>query len=339
MPLVDLTSTPLPNDDENADAIDIAGPISAILAVLNGHIDRDNIEPGSLPWSVMDTFTGEIPADAMEDDGNSKKYRDEAGIGFISSGVVVSNVSGLNGAVSAGVIYAPDGQRSAVSAVASRAYTASKDTYVDVAPNGSISYSEVANGAAPPTLTAGYMRVALVVTDSTEITAVHDLAARRDGEGWRPIARIRLGATRSSLVLGQLPAKRHLKIFMHLVATGGTVGPALRFNGDTGNNYSRRSSLNGDSDGTQTSRNASSSGGTSSSQVDASVEVSNFANRQKFIQGTQVAGDSKASNAPDRLFWTGKWANTSDQITRIDIINSGTGNFAAGTEVIVYGQD
>lgn len=67
MPLVDLTSTPLPNDDENADAIDIAGPISAILAVLNGHIDADNIEPGSLTTPLF--ANGAVGAAAQGDSG------------------------------------------------------------------------------------------------------------------------------------------------------------------------------------------------------------------------------------------------------------------------------
>ena len=53
VPLVDLTSAPLPVDDENADASDVSLPIQAILAVLNGHIDTTNIEAGGLAWTVM----------------------------------------------------------------------------------------------------------------------------------------------------------------------------------------------------------------------------------------------------------------------------------------------
>lgn len=38
----------LPNDGEDADAVDISGPILAILSVLNGHIDQDNLEDGGV---------------------------------------------------------------------------------------------------------------------------------------------------------------------------------------------------------------------------------------------------------------------------------------------------
>lgn len=58
-------------------------------------------------------------------------------------------------------------------------YTASKDTYVDLTYDGSYLYSEVANGAAEPLLTAGYLRLMKVVTNATQITSVKDLARRQ----------------------------------------------------------------------------------------------------------------------------------------------------------------
>lgn len=50
MPIVNPT---LPNDGEDADAADISGPIAAILAVLNGHIDEDNLEDGGVILSKL----------------------------------------------------------------------------------------------------------------------------------------------------------------------------------------------------------------------------------------------------------------------------------------------
>lgn len=52
MPTVNPT---LPNDGEDADAIDISGPILAILSVLNGHIDEDNLEDGGVILSKLAT--------------------------------------------------------------------------------------------------------------------------------------------------------------------------------------------------------------------------------------------------------------------------------------------
>lgn len=49
MPLVNPT---LPNQGESADASDISQPILDILAVFNGHIGADNLEPGTIPTSL-----------------------------------------------------------------------------------------------------------------------------------------------------------------------------------------------------------------------------------------------------------------------------------------------
>lgn len=66
-----------------------------------------------------------------------------------------------------------------------KTFTASKDTYVYLTSAGALAYSEVANGAAKPTLASivtaggyGSQFLAKVVTDSDEITSVTDLAER-----------------------------------------------------------------------------------------------------------------------------------------------------------------
>lgn len=165
---------PLPNNGDTAYAEDISVPFLMLLAIFNGHIGPDNIEPGSMPWSIMDNINNSIPATALQDEANTKKYRDEANIGFVADGVVVSSLTGLDGAITAGVIYTPDGGRSTVDAVTSHTFTASKDTYVDVGPGGDVGYSEVANDATPPALSSNYLRVARVRTSASAITSVAD---------------------------------------------------------------------------------------------------------------------------------------------------------------------
>ena len=49
--------------------------------------------------------------------------------------------------------------------------SASKDTYRDLNPDGTITYSAVANGAAAPALTSGALRIARTVTDSAGIVS------------------------------------------------------------------------------------------------------------------------------------------------------------------------
>lgn len=65
-----------------------------------------------------------------------------------------------------------DGQLIDVDAVANRAFTASKDTYVDVDINGALTYTEVSNNAASPTLAASRVRLGVIVTGATNIASV-----------------------------------------------------------------------------------------------------------------------------------------------------------------------
>lgn len=177
MPLVNPT---LPNDGETADAVDVSGPFLQLLAIFNGHIAGDNIEPGSLPWSVMASISNTITASSLTDSANIEKFRAEAGIGFIASGLIWSAVGGsLNGVATAGVYYSPTtGQRLQVAAIVSgtpHLFTASKDTYISISPTGGYSYQEVANGAAAPTLASNYAWVYIVKTNATIITGVVDI--------------------------------------------------------------------------------------------------------------------------------------------------------------------
>lgn len=90
---------------------------------------------------------------------------------FVASGCVWtgdSYGSNSNASMTAGVIYLA-GKRVTVSAVSARTFTASKDTYVDVDNTGALYYSEVTNNATSPSLTAGRLRVAIIVTGASNI--------------------------------------------------------------------------------------------------------------------------------------------------------------------------
>ena len=174
MPLI---STTLPSDGTTIDAADVNTPFNDILNVVNGNIDSDNVATGGLNYENFGTITGEIPASDMQDSGNVEKFRDEANVAFVASGCVWSALSGLNGAMTAGVVYNANGVRNAPGAVASKTFTASRDTYVDIATNGAVSYSEVTNGAAAPAITTDYVRLVKVVTDGSAITSILQLGA------------------------------------------------------------------------------------------------------------------------------------------------------------------
>lgn len=96
---------------------------------------------------------------------------------FVESGLIWSGDSyagTLNASMTSGVVWL-GGVRLTVGAVTARAFTASKDTYIDLsnASNGtaSITYTEVTNNAASPALTAGNLRIGIIVTGASTIAA------------------------------------------------------------------------------------------------------------------------------------------------------------------------
>jgi len=89
---------------------------------------------------------------------------------FVASGIVGTTSATLSADISAGVAYV-GGLRTTPAAVTAHAYTASRDTYVDLSNAGSYTYVAVANGAGEPAVTAGCLRVLKVVTSGTAVTA------------------------------------------------------------------------------------------------------------------------------------------------------------------------
>jgi hypothetical protein len=91
---------------------------------------------------------------------------------YVVSGCLAATAGGLNGTTSTGVAYV-GGARIALAQTTS-VYTASKDTYLDLNAAGALVLNAVANGGGEPALAANTIRLAKVVTDATQITAVTD---------------------------------------------------------------------------------------------------------------------------------------------------------------------
>lgn len=161
---------------------------------------------------------------------------------------------------------------------------------------------------------------------------------------WEEIGRTTLGSAGDTISVTSLPGRKYLKIIIYTLATGGTVNHSLDFNADTANNYARRSSENG---GAETTSNSSGTPLLTTAQAGwANIEISiiNIADQEKVLYATgsllESAGTGAAADIPDRYEFAGKWANTSDQITRVDVKNSGgTGDYAIGSEVVILGHD
>lgn len=161
------------------------------------------------------TFKKSALQDALGNEGQLVRTLNDITTDFVQSGGVWSVVAGLNATMTALVAYI-DGYRNTVAAIASRAFTISKDTYIDVLHDTgtdafSIVYTEVANGATAPVLAANSLRLAKVVTNATVITSI-----TQTGNDSRGVAFRNTGAI--------APAQMANKIAVGVFSDTGSVG-------------------------------------------------------------------------------------------------------------------
>lgn len=158
---------------------------------------------------------------------------------------------------------------------------------------------------------------------------------------WEELGRTTLTPAGDTITLNGLTAKKSLLIYISLQATGGTIIPALRFNNDSAANYASRAQSNGAADATSTSTTSININVNSLTTPQFTVlEVKNALANEKLVRGfSHDPGVAGAGNIPNRREMASKWVNTSAQITRVDVINSGTGDFAIGSQIVVYGHD
>jgi len=132
----------------------------------HGILTATSISTGAVSGTTG-TFTGNV----SDNSTTLQTYRSEQIYDYVASGCVWTGDSYNSTTVASmtsGVVYI-GGKRVAVSAVTSRTFTASKDTYVDVDNTGAITYTEVTNNAASPSLSANNIRIAIIVTGASNI--------------------------------------------------------------------------------------------------------------------------------------------------------------------------
>jgi len=123
--------------------------------------------------------------------------------------------------------------------------------------------------------------------------------------------------------------------------------PAIRVNGDTGSNYVRRGSANGLTDYSNTSQTRIMFGG--QPQGDTTTVpyftvgyIANLADKGKLAICHNVlsyqlgAGSSDPLERRDTVF---KWANTSEAVDQLSIVNHLSGSFNTNGELVVLGYD
>lgn len=180
-------SVSLPSDGETANVADYNTPITTIVNAINGNLDNSNIIAGAA-IDASKIASSSITNTQMATSVSPVTRWDEGAFDYVASGCVWSGDSygsTLAASMTSGVVYI-DGKRLTVAAVTARAFTASKDTYVDLRDNGdgtaSIQYNEVVNNAASQALTSGDMRIAIIVTGAGNIANAGSINQGQEGK-------------------------------------------------------------------------------------------------------------------------------------------------------------
>lgn len=172
----------------DATAVDFAGHINAgqviIDAIAPGYVDTRGSLVGDIiiirPVSEWANNIFNVLNQSLNTDGTLKTsaitYQPIV-FDHVASGAVLAGINygtTLTASLTAGVCYI-NGLMQTISAVATRTYTASKDTYVDAlyssTGTATIVYTEVANNAVSPALAANSIRLGIVVTGVSNIAA------------------------------------------------------------------------------------------------------------------------------------------------------------------------
>lgn len=163
-----------------------------------------------------------------------------------------------------------------------------------------------------------------------------------DAKWWHELGRQELSSPAARLTVNFTP-KNFLLLKMIIIPSGGTANSRISFNNDTTTKYAQRYSNNGAADTTNA--------GVSTVYIDTAGAVStifagyayvmNFQSKEKITICHMTGGSTTgAATAPVRREYVHKWANTTDQINRVDLWpDGGTGQFGVGSRLVVLGCD
>ena len=163
--------------------------------------------------------------------------------------------------------------------------------------------------------------------------------------GWVELGRTTLGSAGDTISVSSLADKRYYMVLSDLWASGANINVHARLNNDSGSNYAQRESTTGGADATATNQtelpiDALSIKGT----VFGVSYLANLSSKEKLWISHDVGNDDTfgspvASTAPYRTEAYAKWANTSNAVNRIDVINTGSADFRSGSEAVILGWD
>ena len=159
---------------------------------------------------------------------------------------------------------------------------------------------------------------------------------------WGKAGSTTLGSAGDTITISSMTASKFNIFLEHQLATGNIDNSAWTFNNNTGSVYAYRHSKNGATDGTSTSQsNILYNIGDGAWDRFYVGYVASIGGEEKLVIVSAVAGNtSGAGSAPDRIEEVGKFVPSPDaDITRIDDTQSGSGDYAVGSNLSVLGSD
>ena len=176
-------------------------------------------------------------------------------------------------------------------------------------------------------------------TNSEVVVLGYDPDDTHTDNFWEELASVQGNGTSTTLSSGTIPAKKYLWVQGFTGDAGGANNSALQFNSDTGSNYATRRNLDGGSDTTWLSQ-AYTQLGTNTNCFFNTFIINNSANEKLAITHWVQRLTAGAANAPSRGEFVGKWANTSNQITDITLVQQTTSiNWGTDVRLKVWGSD
>ena len=179
-------------------------------------------------------------------------------------------------------------------------------------------------------------------TGSEVVVLGWDPADTHTNNFWEELASVELGSAGDNLSSGTITAKKYLWVQAYCKDNGSAIYSRLSFNNDAASgNYAFRRSFDGSADATGTSQN-------NIADLLASATYPHFVNmfiinnssNEKLVIGHTVGQNTAgAGNAPLRTEFVAKWVNTSNQITEIDLDNTGAGSYDTNSKLKVWGAD
>lgn len=155
---------------------------------------------------------------------------------------------------------------------------------------------------------------------------------------WEVLGTTTLGSAGDSISVS-IAARKYLKVLVDVDAVG-SINLRFRFNTDSGNNYALRISTDGAADTTGVSDNNISTKPTAGTDHALVGYIANLAAQEKLFIFEGVGSNSAgAANAPTRRQGVAKWANTSNQITGVEVYHDSSGDFGAGSSLTIWGHD